>query len=75
VLGESQHPACGEVAAAQNTRDTEVCSSKNGAVIRSETYRRNSAVYPLVGRHCLLFDVCVWMPRGVVAYCLAIKAQ
>lgn len=62
VLGESQHPACGDVAAAQNTRDTEVCSSKNGTGIRSETYRRNSAVCPLVGRHCLLIDVCVDAP-------------
>jgi hypothetical protein len=57
VLGESQHPACGDVAAAQNTRDTEVCSSKDGTAIRSETYRRNSAVCPLVGRRCLLIRV------------------
>lgn len=74
VLGESQHPACGEVAAAQNIRDTEVCSSNNGTVIRSETYRRDSVVCSLVGRHCLLIDVC-GCPGGVVPYCLAIKAQ
>lgn len=47
MFDESQHPACGEVAAAQNTRDTE-----------SQTYRRNSGVCPLVGRRCLLVDVC-----------------